>query len=232
MRYSNTILDSKKIHYVLFSNFEKPLYSKSFNMDEKRIFYVPYGDLSEKGIPEAGMSTASEIKNEGPFYFSGGGSNRDYLALIETFKSLSLKLVIACSKFNHEVNEKIIPSNIKVLRDIPSEIFDAYVRLSKACIIPIKYDTGAAGQSCLLRYMKYGKIIIATETGIIREYIEDGISGVLVKNNHEALGKAVCEVDAQLERYQCCADAAYRRFMNIFSGAAIAQRLDDLINRK
>ena len=126
----------------------------------------------------------------------------------------------------------MLPPNIKVLREIPSETFDAYVRASKACIIPIAYDTGAAGQSCLLRYMKNRKIIIATDTGVIREYITDEVSGVLVSDNRDTMALAIQEVNADAEKYRICADAAHERYLKYFSGKAIARRLDQMVSQK
>jgi hypothetical protein len=168
--YIFRILDFKKIYYVVFSNFEKKLYRQSLYLNENRMFHVPYGDLSkQRKTQESEVHLVKDIKG-GPFFFSGRGSNHDYLSLIEIFRTLPHQLIIICFRLNTEVDESFVPPNVKVLRDVPSETFDSYVIASKACIIPIAHNTGAAGQSCLLRYMKNKKIIIATDTGIIREY--------------------------------------------------------------
>jgi glycosyltransferase involved in cell wall biosynthesis len=192
--------------------------------------YVPYGDLSE---PEPAIDAEAGVAketNDAEFFFSGGDSNRDYLSLIEIFRKFPSKLVIVCSVRNMEVNEETVPPNITVLRDISSESFDSYIRASRACIIPIAHNTGAAGQSCLLRYMKYRKIVIATDTGIIREYITDGQSGILVKDNCQAMTMAIRAVDENIDSYQNYGDAAFERYIKVFSGQAIAQRLDQMIN--
>ena len=201
-------LDSVRIHYVVFSEFEKTLYAKWLSLSQKRMCYVPYGDLSEQTeSQETAVDAVKELK-EGDFFFSGGYSNRDYISLIETFRGLPYKLIIVCSKLNTEIDELVVPPNIKIIRDVPSEVFDTYVRGSRACIIPIAHDTGAAGQSCLLRYMKNRKIIIATDTGIVREYITNGVSGILVGDNHRAMAIAVRTVATNGEVYRDYADAA------------------------
>lgn len=229
--YGFRILDSKKNIYVTFSNFEKTLYKQSLFLSENRIFYVPYGDLSkQRGQRVTDIQVVKEIE-EGSFYFTGGYSNRDYPSLIEIFRTLPYKLIIICSSLNAEVDESVVPPNIKILRDLPPEMFEAYIRASKACIIPIAYNTGAAGQSCLLQYMKNKKIIIATDTGIIREYVIDGVSGILVKDNHEAMAKAIRDVETNIENYRSFADAAYECFVSAFSSEAITRRLDDMLNK-
>jgi glycosyltransferase involved in cell wall biosynthesis len=193
------------------------------------MYYVPYGDLSDQAIPQEKSVVPLGDLEEGEFFFSGGYSNRDYVSLIEAFRDLPYNLIIVCSKLNTEINELAIPPHIKILRDVPSEMFDAYVRASRACIIPIAHDTGAAGQSSLLRYMKNGKIIIATDTGIVREYITNGVSGILVGDNRGAMAKAVRAVASNDVVYKAYADAARERFVNLFSGEAIARKLDEMI---
>jgi glycosyltransferase involved in cell wall biosynthesis len=231
LRPAFRILDSTKMHYVLFSEFEIKLYSTSLQLANSKLAYVPYGDLSGGAIGIDQIVEVPEISGRKEFYFSGGYSNRDYLSLIEIFKSIPHRLIIACAALNKEVQESKLPPNVTVVRDVSSEVFDSYVRDAKACIIPIAHNTGAAGQSCLLRYMKNRKIIIATDTGIIREYITNGISGVLVKNNEDAMSAAIRNVDANVHDYQCMAGAAYNRYINVFSGAAIRRKLDELVNQ-
>jgi len=185
--------------------------------------------MSEKELTPDGNIALAIKQKEQPFFFSGGYSNRDYLPLIESFKTLSYNLIIICASMNTEIVEDKMPSNIKVFRDLPSETFEAYVQASIACIIPIAHDTGAAGQSCLLRYMQNGKIIIATDTAIIREYIDNTISGVLVSNNREAMASAICAVASNPGLYLQFAETAKERYHSHFSREAIAHCLDSLV---
>ena len=60
--------------------------------------------------------------------------------------------------------------------DLPGDQFDAYLRDAKACIIPLKHDTGASGQSVMLRLMRNRKAIVATDFSIIRTTISWGSS--------------------------------------------------------
>jgi glycosyltransferase involved in cell wall biosynthesis len=231
LRRAFRVLDSSRIQYVLFSNFEKALYAQSLLLSEDRMFHIPYGNLNEeKTLLEPRMNIVKEL-GEDEFFFSGGYSNRDYPSLIETFRTLPYKLVIICAALNTEIDESNTPPHIRILRDVPSELFDAYVKASKACIIPIAHNTGAAGQSCLLRYMEHRKIIIATDSGIIREYLTDGVSGILIKNNNEAMARAINEVQTNARIYRRYADAAYERYMQYFSGEAIRRKLDQMINQ-
>jgi glycosyltransferase involved in cell wall biosynthesis len=224
------LLDSGRVRYVLFSRFEQSLYAAKLGLSADRLLHVPYGDMgagqdSVQTHPEPTVPVPAR-----PFFFSGGYSNRDYAALVAVFRTLPQELVIACSSLNRDIDGAGLPPTITVLRDAPSPVFDAYVRRSLACIVPIAHDTGAAGQSCLLRYMSQGKIVIATDTGIIREYLENGVSGILVKDNAAALKQAVLDVAADTAGYRHFGVAARGRFERCFSREATARGLDELVN--
>jgi len=64
-----------------------------------------------------------------------------------------------------------------VLRDISVGVFDEYVRNAKAGIIALHLDTGSSGQSVGLARMRNAKCILATRTGGLQQYIEDGVLG-------------------------------------------------------
>jgi glycosyltransferase involved in cell wall biosynthesis len=229
LRPAFRFLDSPKIQYVLFSTFEKTLYTASGLLPADRLFYVPYGDLSRlDDLPSTGRQVTG--RQDEDYFFSGGYSNRDYASLIEIFRALPYKLVIVCSILNTEVTAATLPPNVRVFRDLGSSEFDGYLRASKACLIPIAHDSGAAGQSVLLRCMRNRKVIIATDTGIVREYVTDGISAILVANNQGAMAEAVCAVaEARDETYSKYAEAAYDRYRSEFSGLATARKLDEMV---
>jgi hypothetical protein len=89
-------LDSAGDHYIVFSEFEIPLYEKNLGIARERMHFLPYGDWS----PAPVETPAHEAANGG-YYFAGGYSNRDYPALIAAFRALpATRLVIICSALN------------------------------------------------------------------------------------------------------------------------------------
>ncbi|HMK21059.1 MAG TPA: hypothetical protein VK466_01920, partial [Terriglobales bacterium] len=132
----------------------------------------------------------------GDYYLAGGRSNRDYVSLVEAFRSLPARLLIVCSQGNREELEGIaLPDNVAVECDVPSEVFDQHVRGAKAGIIPLQHDTGSAGQSVGLALMRNAKCILATRTGGLEDYIEDGVSGYWIDD----LGRDVPALIRKLE---------------------------------
>lgn len=228
-RWLLALLDSHRVRYVLFSEFEKGLYHRALNLPETRMLYLPFGDWAKNNpVPSEVDNTIRGGGSEG-YYFSGGYSNRDYVSLIRAFKNLPCKLLIVCSFLNREIKESGMPDNIRVLRDVPSATFDAYIAGAKACVLPILHNTGAAGQSVLLRCMRSRKLIIATGTDSVKEYIEDGVSGILVENNAGALAEAVRWVEGHEALREKYGRAAFTRFRQQFSYTAISGKLAMLV---
>ncbi|HYL11699.1 MAG TPA: hypothetical protein VEV41_01595 [Terriglobales bacterium] len=130
----------------------------------------------------------------GSYYFPGGYSERDYIGLINAFRTLPVPLVVVCSSLNTELDGFSLPAHITILRDLPTGQFEACIRPAKAGIIALKRDTGAAGQSVLIRLLRNAKPVIASDFGAMRDYIDEGISGFLIRD----LSLDLCEVITRL----------------------------------
>jgi glycosyltransferase involved in cell wall biosynthesis len=215
-------LDGPGDHYIVFSEFEIALYEKNLGIARERMHFLPYGDWS----PE---KTEAPAAAEGDYYFAGGYSNRDYPALIAAFRHIPARLVIVCSALNREIVDTELPPNITVLRDLPGEAFEAYVRDAKACIIPLKHDSGASGQSVMLRLMRNRKTIIATDFGSVRGYVVDGESGRLVKDMERDLPAVIADIERDPNAAAALGAAAYERYCRHFSFAAGGEALGRIL---
>src|SRR5262249_2314076 len=158
----------------------------------ERIHYLPYGDWSSERPIVVGQP-AEDVSAES-YYFAGGYSNRDYRSLIAAFRHVPAKLLIVCSRLNQDVDESSLPPNVKVVRDVQSDVFEAYVRQAKACIVPLKHDTGSSGQSTMLRLMRNGKVIIASDVSGVRSYVVNGVSGHLVRDMAGELPELIARI--------------------------------------
>ena len=216
-------LDGDGDHYIVFSEFEIGLYEANLGIARERMHFLPYGDWSPDNDAPASQAPT------GDYYFAGGYSNRDYPALIAAFRSIPARLLIICSALNKEIVDSELPANITVLRDVPSEAFDAYVRDAKACIIPLKHDSGASGQSVMLRLMRNRKAIIATDFGSIRGYVVDGESGRLVTDMARDLPAAVAALEHDPKTAAALGEAAYRHYCRYFSLEAGKESLGRII---
>ncbi|HZK90097.1 MAG TPA: glycosyltransferase [Stellaceae bacterium] len=220
-------LDSKGDHYIVFSEWEVGLYRARLGIDAERLHFLPYGDWSPPA--EAAGPPAPVNRGESGYYFAGGYSNRDYPTLIEAFRAIPQRLVIVCSALNTELDALDIPANVTLLRDLPGEDFDAYVRGARACILPLKHDTGASGQSVMLRLMRNRKIIVATDFGSVRGYVVDGESGFLVTDMGRDLPAIVAGIERAPAAARALGEAAYERYRRYFSMAAGSEALGRIL---
>ena len=216
-------LDGAGDHYIVFSEWEIGLYEKKLGIARERMHFLPYGDWSPNPVE------AATEKAMGDYYFAGGYSNRDYPALIAAFRALPARLVIICSALNKEIVDSELPANITVLRDVPGEMFDRYVRDAKACVIPLKHDTGASGQSVMLRLMKYKKAIVASDFGGVRGYVVNGESGLLVEDLERDLPAIVARIERDPVAAEALGAAAYERYCRYFSFDAGSEALGRIL---
>jgi glycosyltransferase involved in cell wall biosynthesis len=216
-------LDSTRDHYILFSEAEIALYAEELGIDARRMHYLPYGDWRSDQPAETPMADAEFPAYS--YYFAGGYSNRDYRSLIEAFRHIPATLLIACSTLNRDVDEASLPANIKVVRNVPSDTFDTHVKWAKACIIPLKNDTGASGQSVMLRLMRNGKVIIASDVSGLHAYVANGVSGYLVRDMARELPGIIAQIEADPDAASLMGKAAYARYCSHYSRAAVSGSL-------
>jgi glycosyltransferase involved in cell wall biosynthesis len=97
----------------------------------------------------------------------------------------------------------------------------------------LKHDTGASGQSVMLRLMRHRKTIVATDFGSVRGYVVDGESGLLVKDIERDLPAAVARIERDPSAATAMGVAAYERYCRYFSlaagGAALGRILEPTI---
>lgn len=169
---------------LVYSEFEKDLYSKAFDLDLSNIHFTPLVFEPRRDQKLYNQYTKKIDWNTIPadYYFSGGYSHRDYTSLIEAFKGLKSTLVICSSQLNSELKQSSLHENIIILNDVAREEFAELVRRSKACLLTIKSNSGAAGQLFAIEVMFYSKIIIASSTDILKEMISHRENGFLIDN--------------------------------------------------
>jgi glycosyltransferase involved in cell wall biosynthesis len=219
-------LDQSNDHYVIFSRGEVELYRSQLGIPAERLRFVPLGDWGQT------RQAALECRSRAPgdYYFAGGRSNREYLALVEAFRSIPARLVIVCSRSNlKDLKGVSLPANVEALCDVPVTAFDDYMCGAKAGIIALKHDTGSSGQSVALALMRNAKCIIATNVGGIGEYVEHGVSGYLMRDLVEELPCLVRLIEADPQRAEAMGQAARERYQRHFSRSIAATAFENVL---
>ncbi len=226
LRYYFKLFYKRNINFVIFSECERELYNKQLSISGKVFYSLPYGDWDNI------TNSYSSFINEKNYYFSGGYSNRDYKTLIYVWGEYikEYHLIIIGSHYNNDLIEYMKGpkySNIEVFLDLNVEKFDKYLEFSKACILPFKENTGASGQMVTLKCMKLNKLIIATKTDIMEEYINNGKSGYLINDILE-LSNIILDIEQNIEEKRMMIKESRKIFDEKFSFNVITNNLNEL----
>ncbi|HAD82245.1 MAG: hypothetical protein A2509_04095 [Candidatus Edwardsbacteria bacterium RIFOXYD12_FULL_50_11] len=226
--YLLKIFDDGKTIFVVFSKYEITLYSKHLKLPKDRFRYVPLPYYPPN--PEAKTEFTNNYKPKyQSYYFSGGYSNRDYIALINVFREVKENLIIACSHLNTEIENIKISDNISILYDVKTYNFIELLMGSKACILPMKSNTGAAGQMVVADSMYLKKVIIASNTDIIKEYVDDGITGILLGNIMQDLPTVLKDITIYPKKFQQMGERAYKSLLNRYSKEMVYEEVTKLV---
>jgi glycosyltransferase involved in cell wall biosynthesis len=107
----------------------------------------------------------------------------------------------------------------------PSEVGSYYERAAVVCVPSRREGYGMAAREA----MAYGRPVVATGVGGLRDAIEDGVSGVLVQpRDPAALSEALTMLLGDAALRQRLGEAARRRAQSLFSPAAEGGRLAEV----
>ena len=210
------LFETNRTVYVLFSEYEKKLYRKVLGK-KTMVKVFQFGDW-EKWEPK------NQVEED--YYFSGGYSNRHYLPLIRAFEGTDHRLIIVASTLNKELIDIETTDNIKILFNLERKDFYDLMAKAKGVIIPLKYNSGASGQSVLIQAMIHQKLIIINDNEIMKEYVEDRYSGVMVKEIEKEIIQRIEEVEQNDELKREYITNSHQTYSENFSrGACIRKTL-------
>lgn len=163
-------VDKAVDRYVVWARRETIDYPKVFGLPPEKFIFIPYHTTVDLG----------EISpRNGNHLFSGGNFARDYRTLAAAVRGLDFTVVVACT--NSKVLEGIdFPSNVKVV-DASHREFMQLMAESSINVVPLKNGLlHSGGQQTFLNAMVMGKPVIVTDPEGAKDYIEDGVDGILV----------------------------------------------------
>lgn len=219
--YMSFIVKSQYVDkFICFSRNECEYYSNLFNTSIERFKYVPLG------IDYLNISTSHCLFDK--YVFSTGRSNRDYDFLIESFLNTDYKLYIACDS----LKESVIGINKNIIIDRNCHGDDMIKRLAECyCVVISVKDTSiSSGQLVAIQAMQMGKPVIATISNGLKDYVEDGITGVLIDNNKKELLNALHRLYSDEDFYNYLSLNSKRVFEEKFTIKRLGQNIGHIYN--
>jgi hypothetical protein len=165
-------LDGPHVTYCVLSSAELELFPRTWGVEPARVAFTPYCyTLTETQL-------GAERRTDGGV-FAGGDSLRDYGPLVEAANGLDVTVTIATRGLLKSLRARL-PANVQA-GTVSPERFAGLLRRAAVVVVPLRAATErSAGQQTYLNAMALGKIVVATDSPGVRDYVEDGRTGFVV----------------------------------------------------
>ena len=176
-------IDSARVRYCVLSTAEVDQFPRTWRVDGDRVVFTPFCYT----LTQAEL--AGDAASDGSV-FAGGDSMRDYGPLLDAAARLHARVAVATRAIDPSATA--LPPNVEV-GPAPPERFAELMRRAAVVVVPLKPGIErSAGQQTYLSAMALGKIVIATDSPGVRDYIESETTGLVIPpGDADALERAL-----------------------------------------
>ena len=179
-RFAISALDGPHMKYAVLSTSEVDTFPKAWGVDPHRVVFQPFPNTLHgyRNMP---------TRDDG-YLFSGGNSLRNYPLLEAALEGTDIPTQIATrwKPAKRLAHVKVGPTS--------HEDFMTLLANSRAVVVPLRQSVRSAGQQSYLNAMGLGKPVIVTDTPGVRDYIIDGVTGVIVSSDPDMMRAAIVHV--------------------------------------
>jgi glycosyltransferase involved in cell wall biosynthesis len=170
---------------VTFSNVERELYSRAFQLSKDRFDFVYWG------VKEPVTSDRNE---QGDYVSSIGGNARDYATLMEAARRLPYIPFIVVGRPENFI-ELNIPQNVKTHVNTPLDFAMSTMKHSRFTVLPLIGSEVPCGHVTLVAAMHLGKAIIVTDSSGVEDYVMGANSALVCPvKDPEAMSKSILKL--------------------------------------
>jgi Glycosyl transferases group 1 len=149
------------------------VYSRRETEGRSNYVYLP--------IPADGAFDEVEANHEDdPYVFSGGGTLRDFAALLEAVEGTDVRLTVVTHS-PKTLGVAAPPPNSRVLFTMPLQQFLSYAAGSLFVVVPLLGTDTPHGHTTIAQALSLGKAVVTTRGAAVAEYVRDGVEGLLVE---------------------------------------------------
>jgi glycosyltransferase involved in cell wall biosynthesis len=153
--------------FVVYSNVERELYHRYFDIPMDRIDFVHLGLAPPK------VESPNKPLIEGDYICAIGSQSRDYRTFVESVRQLpEIKFVMVAKPENLAGLE--IPSNVKVMTNLPYAQAMNILAFSRFMVLPLEGDQTPCGHITIVNAMHLGKAIAITHSVGVADYVREG----------------------------------------------------------
>jgi glycosyltransferase involved in cell wall biosynthesis len=163
---------ARAVHrFVVWASHEVEDYARAFGVPADRFEYVAFHTTAH--------NYDYQERDEG-YVFAGGNYDRDYRALIEAVRTLDVPVWIATTRRDALLAGVDVPGHVRVAGTSAAGFRQA---MAAARLVVIPMQAGllhSGGQQTCLNAMLMGKPTIGVGRKWARDFIEDGVNGLIV----------------------------------------------------
>lgn len=208
-------IDGPTVHYTVLSTDELETFPKIWGVPPSRVHFTPFFASLDDYEPA----------RHGSGVFAGGNSMRDYRALLRAAADIDAPVTIATA----------LPTGGSTHASIGPLAPDVYHRRADEAavvVVPLVADSlRSGGQQTYLNAMVRGKPVVVTQAPGVRDYIEDGVTGLIVPNEPAALSSAVNRLLRDRALAERIGQAARQTVLDRFKQTDWLDRLLELAER-
>lgn len=196
---------------VVFSANQTPILTNRLDVSADRIVAVPFGvdtsyyDPARLDAPPGGGGVVAV----------GSDSRRDYATLFEAARISGIAMTVACRPRN--IVGLQVPAQVRIVSVYGSE-YRRLLHSADLVVTPTLAPAYPSGQSVVLEAMSMGRATLTTDSPALREYVDDGRTGVLMPARD---ARGVAELLTQL-----MADRPSRESLGRRGAASVRENFD------
>lgn len=203
---------------IVYSQSEVPYYANLFGVSEDRFAMELLGVADEPELRKEQRSPQGKR-----YYLAAGRSNRDYDFLRAAWPRDREEMVVVC-----DMEKSADSHNIRYEKDCHGADYLRLLAGAYAVVVPLKSERISSGQLVFLQSALMGKPVIATENDTVGDYIEQGVTGLIIPKKAEALREALERLDDP-EYYAAVSQAARETYETRFSLFGLGRRVGRLV---
>jgi hypothetical protein len=166
------LANGPRVTYCVLSNDETKVFPHTWGVDAGRVAFTPWPFI----LPEEELRDTPS--DDGPL-FAGGDSLRDYSTLLRAAARIEPEVTVATRR-TRALAPHGVPPNVR-LGPLPPGRYVQAMRRARAVVVPLLPATDrSAGQTTYVNAMAMAKTVIVTDSLGVRDYVQDGVTGVLV----------------------------------------------------
>ena len=213
---------------AVFSANQVPILEGLLGVQPDRISVVPFGVDTEYYSPSA-AGEADGPGGGGGVVAVGGDSRRDYATLIAAARIADVPLTLVC--YPRNVAGLDLPSQVTLHGTVGHEEYRRLLLKADLVVTPTIAPAYPSGQSVVLEAMSMGRATLTTDSPAMREYVTDGVDGVLVPPRAPAyMAELISSLLADDDRRQSLGETAAKTARAFFDLERMWQKVATLLD--